>query len=154
MKPQEHKYRKLINAKGLVRSAVIERDSDLLIFAEKGSDRSCARRPEKAETVHRGFTAKNPKFEHHGEALLGLPFLALDRPSYELGSEKSERGTDDLVCRRHRREGRQGNAKVLKRSDRGERRGHVHKDEPDAQDRRLRRKVTFLGKDSDRDSSS
>lgn len=62
MKPQEHKYRKLINAKGLVRSAVIDKDSDLLIFAEKALTGAALDVLKKQKQFIEDFTAKNPKF--------------------------------------------------------------------------------------------
>ena len=63
MRSEEHKYRKLINAKGLVRAAVIEKESDLLILAEKaltGPGHASLKRERKDLY---DFIEKNPKFE-------------------------------------------------------------------------------------------
>ncbi len=63
MKSQEFKYRKLISAKGLVRSIVIEKESDLLVLAEKALT-TAAHEKLKAERKNlEEFIAKNPKFE-------------------------------------------------------------------------------------------
>lgn len=63
MKQQEYKYRKLINAKGLVRSAVIEKESDLLIFADKSLTKFAHEVLKKERSLLENYIVKNPKFE-------------------------------------------------------------------------------------------
>lgn len=74
MKQTEHKYRKLINAKGLVRSAVIERDSDLMIFAEKAVTGAALEVLKKQNQILEDYMAKNPKFEPSIKPLVVSPF--------------------------------------------------------------------------------
>jgi ApbE superfamily uncharacterized protein (UPF0280 family) len=62
MRSQEFKYRKLINAKGLVRSAVIEKESDLLILAEKALTGPAHEILKKVRKELEEYIAKNPKF--------------------------------------------------------------------------------------------
>ena len=62
MKSQEHKYRKLINAKGLVRSAVIEKESDLLILADKALTVQAHEVLKKERKELEDYIAKNPEF--------------------------------------------------------------------------------------------
>jgi ApbE superfamily uncharacterized protein (UPF0280 family) len=62
MKPQEFKYRKLISAKGLVRSAVIEKESDLLILAEKALTAPAHEILKKERRELEDYIGKNPKF--------------------------------------------------------------------------------------------
>jgi uncharacterized protein len=63
MNSHEYKYRKLINAKGLVRSAVIEKESDLLILAEKALTGPAHETLINCRKDLYDFIAKNPKFE-------------------------------------------------------------------------------------------
>ena len=63
MKQQDFKYRKLINAKGLVRSAVIEKESDLLILAEKALTGPAHETLKKERKLLEDYIAKNPKFQ-------------------------------------------------------------------------------------------
>jgi ApbE superfamily uncharacterized protein (UPF0280 family) len=63
MRSQEFKYRKLINAKGLVRSAVIEKESDLLVFAEKALTTAAHDVLKQQRKELEEYIAKNPKFE-------------------------------------------------------------------------------------------
>jgi hypothetical protein len=63
MKSHEYKYRKLINAKGLVRSAVIEKETDLFILAEKALTAPAHQTLIKVRKDLYGFIEKNPKFE-------------------------------------------------------------------------------------------
>jgi len=63
MKSQEFKYRKLINAKGLVRSAVIEKESDLLILADKSLTTLALEVLKKERKNLEDYIAKNEKFE-------------------------------------------------------------------------------------------
>jgi hypothetical protein len=63
MKSGEYKYRKLINAKGLVRSAVIEKETDLFILAEKALTGPAHETLIKIRKDLYGFIEKNPKFE-------------------------------------------------------------------------------------------
>ncbi len=60
---QEFKYRKLINAKGLVRSAVIDKETDMLVFAEKALTTAAHEILKKVKKELEEFIAKNPKFE-------------------------------------------------------------------------------------------
>lgn len=62
MRSQEFKYRKLINAKGLVRSAVIEKETDLLILAEKALTGPAHEILIKVRKEIEEYIAKNPKF--------------------------------------------------------------------------------------------
>jgi ApbE superfamily uncharacterized protein (UPF0280 family) len=62
MKTQEFKYRKLISAKGLVRSAVIEKESDLLILAEKALTGPAHEVLIKERRELEAYIEKNPKF--------------------------------------------------------------------------------------------
>jgi hypothetical protein len=62
MKSQEFKYRKLISVKGLVRSAVIEKESDLLILAEKALTAPAHAILRKERRELEGYIEKNPKF--------------------------------------------------------------------------------------------
>jgi uncharacterized protein len=63
MKTQDYKYRKLINAKGLVRSAVIEKETDLLILAEKALTSTAHDILKKERKDLEDFISKNPNFE-------------------------------------------------------------------------------------------
>lgn len=74
MKQQEHKYRKLINAKGLVRSAVIEKESDLLILAEKALTDEALTTLKKERKFLEDYIAKNPNFEKSFKPLMISPF--------------------------------------------------------------------------------
>ena len=62
MRSQEFKYRKLISAKGLVRSAVIEKESDLLILAEKALTGPAHEVLIKERKELQDYIEKNPKF--------------------------------------------------------------------------------------------
>ncbi len=62
MKTQEFKYRKLISAKGLVRSAVIEKESDLLVLAEKALTGPAHEILKKERRELEDYIEKNPKF--------------------------------------------------------------------------------------------
>jgi uncharacterized protein len=71
---QDFKYRKLINAKGLVRSAVIEKESDILVLAEKALTTVAH---EKLKAVRKNleeYIAKNPRFEKTFKPLRVSPF--------------------------------------------------------------------------------
>ena len=74
MKQQEFKYRKLINAKGLVRSAVIEKESDLLILADKALTTHALEALKIERKNLEDFIAKNPKFEKTFKPYLVTPF--------------------------------------------------------------------------------
>jgi uncharacterized protein len=63
MKPQEFKFRKLLNSKGLVRSAVIEKESDLLILADKALTGLANRILTKERLQLEEYFTKNPKFK-------------------------------------------------------------------------------------------
>ena len=63
MRSQDFKYRKLINAKGLVRSAVIEKDSDMLVFAEKALTTAAHEVLDRTKKELEEYISKNPKFE-------------------------------------------------------------------------------------------
>jgi len=62
-KEKEFNYRKLISAKGLVRSAVIEKDLDLLIFADKALTSIALEVLKKERGELDYFITKNPNFE-------------------------------------------------------------------------------------------
>ena len=62
MRSQEFKYRKLISAKGLVRSAVIEKESDLLILAEKALTGPAHETLINVRKELQEYIEKNPKF--------------------------------------------------------------------------------------------
>ncbi|MFH1710170.1 MAG: UPF0280 family protein [bacterium] len=62
MKSQEFKYRKLISAKGLVRSAVIEKESNLLILAEKALTGPAHEILKKERKELENYINKNPRF--------------------------------------------------------------------------------------------
>jgi len=62
MKTQEFKYRKLISAKGLVRSAVIEKESDLLILSEKALTTPAHEILKNERKELEDYIEKNPKF--------------------------------------------------------------------------------------------
>jgi len=62
MKTQDFKYRKLISAKGLVRSAVIEKESDILILAEKALTEPGLEILKRERMDLEDYIAKNPKF--------------------------------------------------------------------------------------------
>lgn len=62
MKSQEFKYRKLISVKGLVRSAVIEKESDLLILAEKALTAPAHEILKRERRELEDYIEKNPKF--------------------------------------------------------------------------------------------
>jgi hypothetical protein len=62
MKTQEFKYRKLIHAKGLVRSAVIEKESDLLILSEKALTTPAHEILKKERKELEDYIEKNPRF--------------------------------------------------------------------------------------------
>jgi uncharacterized protein len=63
VKPQEFKFRKLINAKGLVRSAVMEKEADMLVFAEKALTTVAHEALKKERKLLEEYIAKNPNFE-------------------------------------------------------------------------------------------
>lgn len=74
MKSQEFKYRKLINAKGLLRSAVIEKESDLLILADKALTAPAHEILKKERRDLESYIAKNPKFEKTFKPMIVSPF--------------------------------------------------------------------------------
>jgi len=74
MKQKEFKYRKLINAKGLVRSAVIEKESDLLILADKALTASAHEVLKKERKELEDYMAKNPHFETTFKPYVVSPF--------------------------------------------------------------------------------
>jgi hypothetical protein len=74
MKPQEFKYRKLINAKGLLRSAVIEKESDLLVLADKALTTPAHEKLKKIRKELEEYIAKNPKFEKSFKPIIVSPF--------------------------------------------------------------------------------
>ena len=71
---QDFKYRKLINAKGLVRSAVIEKESDILVLAEKALTTVAHEKLKAVRKDLEEFIAKNPKFEKTFKPLWVSPF--------------------------------------------------------------------------------
>jgi hypothetical protein len=62
MKTQDFKYRKLISGKGLVRSAVIEKESDILILAEKALTEPAHEILKKVRKELEAYIEKSPKF--------------------------------------------------------------------------------------------
>lgn len=62
MKTQDFKYRKLISGKGLVRSAVIEKESDILILAEKALTEPAHEILKKVRKELEAYIEKDPKF--------------------------------------------------------------------------------------------
>lgn len=74
MKSQEFKYRKLINAKGLLRSAVIEKESDLLVLADKALTTPAHETLKKVRKDLEEYIAKNPKFEKSFKPIIVSPF--------------------------------------------------------------------------------
>lgn len=62
MKTQDFKYRKLISAKGLVRSAIIEKESDILVLAEKALTDKAQEILRKERRELEAYIEKNPKF--------------------------------------------------------------------------------------------
>lgn len=71
---QEQKYRKLISAKGLVRSAVIEKESDLLIMAEKSLTTVALEILKKEKKYLEDYIFNNPKFSEAAKPVLVSPF--------------------------------------------------------------------------------
>jgi ApbE superfamily uncharacterized protein (UPF0280 family) len=74
VKSQEFKYRKLINAKGLVRSAVIDKESDILVFAEKALTTVAHETLKKEKKILTEYTAKNQHFESSLTPIRVSPF--------------------------------------------------------------------------------
>jgi ApbE superfamily uncharacterized protein (UPF0280 family) len=62
MKSQDFKYRKLISAKGLVRSAIIEKESDILVLAEKALTKDAQEILKQERKELEAYIEKNPKF--------------------------------------------------------------------------------------------
>ena len=74
MKTQDFKYRKLISGKGLVRSAVIEKESDILILAEKALTEPAHEILKKERKELETYIYKNPKFEKTFKPYIVSPF--------------------------------------------------------------------------------
>jgi len=60
---EEHKYRKLISAKGLVRSVIIEKETDILLLADRSLTQLAHKSLQKVRTQLEEYIKKDPKFE-------------------------------------------------------------------------------------------
>ncbi|MFC1559658.1 UPF0280 family protein [Candidatus Margulisiibacteriota bacterium] len=71
---EEHKYRKLISAKGLVRSVIVEKETDILLLADRSLTQLAHKALKKTRTQLEDYIKKDAKFESSFAPHMVSPF--------------------------------------------------------------------------------